>query len=106
MATHDATKEMELLLRDATERAARYLAGLDQRPVAPTPEAIRGLSELDTPLPDGPCDPAEALAVLDEIGSPATVASAGPRYFGFVIGGYLPAALAANWIYLLLARAS
>jgi glutamate/tyrosine decarboxylase-like PLP-dependent enzyme len=38
------------------------------------------------------------LALLDEVGSPATVATTGGRYFGFVIGGSLPAALAANWL--------
>src|SRR5574341_1979749 len=98
MAIKAETKQLEPLLRDAAQRAARYLAGLDERPVAPTQEAVRGLSELDAPLPDGPGDPAEVLAELDEIGSPATVASAGPRFFGFVIGGSLPAALAANWL--------
>jgi aromatic-L-amino-acid decarboxylase len=38
------------------------------------------------------------LALLDRLGSPATIATAGPRFFGFVIGGSLPAAVAANWL--------
>lgn len=89
---------MDNLLRSTADRALHYLAGLDERGVAPTPDAIARLAELDVPLPDGPGDPADTIALLDAIGSPATMASAGPRYFGFVIGGSLPAALAANWL--------
>jgi xanthine/CO dehydrogenase XdhC/CoxF family maturation factor len=47
-------------------------------------------------LPDQPRTPVKVIEELDTIGSPATVASAGGRFFGFVIGGCLPAALAAN----------
>jgi glutamate/tyrosine decarboxylase-like PLP-dependent enzyme len=53
---------------------------------------------LDEPLPERPTDPASTLRCLDEIGSPATVASAGPRYFGFVTGGSLPVTVAASWL--------
>ena len=89
---------MKDLLRMAAERSISYLEDLDQRRVAPSPAALSRLKELDEPLPDEPTEPERVLAILDEIGSPATVASAGGRYYGFVTGGSLPAALAANWL--------
>ena len=66
--------------------------------MAPSPEALLGLSELDEPLPELPMEAACVLETLHRVGSPATMGMAGPRYFGFVIGGSLPAALAANWL--------
>ncbi len=89
---------MQSLLRDTADRAATYLGNLPSRPVAPPKEALDRLATLDHALADEPLPPSEVLALLDEIGSPATTASAGPRYFGFVTGGSLPAALAANWL--------
>jgi glutamate/tyrosine decarboxylase-like PLP-dependent enzyme len=86
------------LLDDAARRAIRYLGTLDARGVAPAPEAVSALARLDEPLPPGPCDPADVLAMLDDIVSPATMGMAGRRFFGFVVGGALPATLAANWL--------
>ena len=89
---------MASLLTDAAARAVRYLDGLQTRPVRPAPDAVANLRAFDEPLPAQSSDPAATLRLLDDVGSPATMAMAGPRFFGFVIGGVLPAALAANWL--------
>src|SRR6266540_3446435 len=84
------------LLSEAARRACGYLDGLAERAVFPEPDALAGLRTFDEPLLADSQDPLETLSLLDNAGSPATVASASGRYFGFVIGGSLPAALAAN----------
>jgi len=89
---------MRKLLEDAAQRAISYLENLDSRPVTPSPEAVAKLSVLDQPLPEKPNKPEEALKILDEICSPATIAISGRRFFGFVIGGSQPVTLAANWL--------
>ena len=93
-----ASGEVPELLAEVAERAGRYLASLDSRPVAPDDAALSGLARFAEPLPERPGDAAATLALLDEAGSPATMGSAGGRYFGFVIGGSYPVALAANWL--------
>src|SRR5262252_4317154 len=86
------------LLRDACARALAYLDGLADRPVAPAAADVAALGRLDFALPGPGLDAEAVLALLDEAGSPGTVASGGPRYFGFVTGGALPVAQAAAWL--------
>jgi glutamate/tyrosine decarboxylase-like PLP-dependent enzyme len=90
--------DMDEILNDAAQRAARYLQALHTRRVSPAPSALEGLGRFSIPLQDEPMEAAKVLAELDTFGSPATMASAGGRFFGFVTGGSLPAALAANML--------
>jgi glutamate/tyrosine decarboxylase-like PLP-dependent enzyme len=86
------------LLHDALDRSLAYLGDVADRPVAPSRAAIDGLGELDFALPEAGLAAMDVLRLVDVAGSPATVASNGPRYFGFVIGGALPVAQAAAWL--------
>jgi len=85
-------------LEVAEERARAYLRELANRSVYPSDAAVAALAQFREPLPERSCHPADVVRILDESGSPATVATAGRRYFGFVIGGTLPAALGASWL--------
>ena len=78
--------------------ARNYLKGIRTRRVFPDSTAIAGMSRLGGEMPVDGEQPEEVLALLDDFGSPATVATTGGRYFGFVNGATLPAALAANWL--------
>lgn len=80
------------------EYAFEYADNSRGRNVFPTPEAIEGLKAFDEPLPVNPTHPEDLLEQLHKYGSPATVTDSGGRYFGFVIGGTIPASLAAKWL--------
>jgi glutamate/tyrosine decarboxylase-like PLP-dependent enzyme len=99
MQTNRSEKPREdALLQEAAGRALKYLAGINDRRVAPAERDVDRLAEFREPFPSSSSDPMQILKTLDEIGSPATLATTGGRYFGFVIGGALPAPLAANWL--------
>ncbi len=89
---------MRQLLQQTAALAAEYLRELPDRRVAPSEEAVAALATFQEPMPEGPTNAKEVLERLHRVGSPATTAMPGPRFFGFVIGGSLPAALAANWL--------
>jgi glutamate/tyrosine decarboxylase-like PLP-dependent enzyme len=86
-------------LLDRTVAVAReYLAGLEEAHVGPRASAADLQSALDMPLPAEGVDAETVIEELAQAVSPGLVASAGPRYYGFVIGGSVPAALAADWL--------
>ena len=87
---------MDEIINIFSEKAKRYIKSINSRSVFPAPEDIERMKYLDIPLQDYSVEPLEVINELDKFGSPATVASTGNRYFGFVIGGASPAPLAAN----------
>ena len=95
---HTDSTDRTAPLQTAAQAALDYLRTVNDHPVAPPAEAVAALSHLIGPLPQSPTDPAEVVRLLAQYGSPATVANGGGRYFGFVNGGCLPAAMAAGWL--------
>ncbi len=89
--------ERELLRRTA-EIASEFLESLEDRPVWPRASVEELRRALGGPLPEDPSDPLAVVEELNANADPGVVAIPGGRYFGFVIGGSLPAALAADWL--------
>ncbi len=86
------------LLRRTAELAIDYLESLPDRPVMPPHDVHELRRELVTDFPQAGEDPAKVIEHLADVGGRAAVAMAGPRYFGFVIGGALPSTVAADWL--------
>jgi glutamate/tyrosine decarboxylase-like PLP-dependent enzyme len=89
--------ERELLCRTA-EIAADFLETLDGRPIRADASVAELRDGLGGPLPDAPTDPLEVVESLAAATGPGLVGTPSGRYFGFVIGGSVPAALAADWL--------
>lgn len=90
--------EARTLLRRTAETAIDWLGAIDERAVGASATREELLAALGGPLPDAGAPAADVVDRLAATAATGTVGIAGPRYFGFVIGGSLPAALAADWL--------
>jgi hypothetical protein len=86
------------VLETAHQIAAQYLDRVSSRHVGGTVTRAELQQALGGPLPSGPSDPVTVLQQLAVNADPGVVATAGPRYFGFVTGGAVPVTVAAEWI--------
>jgi glutamate/tyrosine decarboxylase-like PLP-dependent enzyme len=90
--------DYRVLLHRTADLAANFLDAIEHRPVGGTASHEELLAALGGPLPSRGEAPAEVVSDLARAADPGIVASAGPRYFGFVIGGSLPSTVAADWL--------
>ncbi|SKB10092.1 pyridoxal phosphate-dependent decarboxylase family protein [Aeromicrobium choanae] len=85
-------------LARAHEHALSWLATLPDRPVPPAASVADVIAALGADLPEGPTDPVEVIDLLARAAEPGLTAMPSGRFFGFVIGGTHPAAMAADWL--------
>ena len=85
-------------LGEAFDRALMYLEGLPDRPVRSTASLAELRATLGGPLPEEPAESREVIAALAAAAEPGVVPSSSGRFFGFVVGGATPAAVAADWL--------
>ncbi len=90
--------EHEQVLHEAAQHSLNWLRSLPKRPVGATATTAELRAALGGPMPERGVAPAQVIGELISGAEPGTVAMSGPRYFGFVIGGSHPAALAADWL--------
>lgn len=93
-----SVNETEKLFAQVEQAAVRYIRRVDDRDVMPSPQALSALTAFAEPLGEAGTSAEAVIAMLDRVGSPATVATTGGRFFGYVVGGALPVAIAANWL--------
>lgn len=90
--------ELSSLFEQTKTVALEYLETLHGRTVMPSEAAITGLSHFKEPMPSNGTAAGDVIKALHQHGSPATVATQGGRFYGFVQGSSLPVAVAANWL--------
>jgi glutamate/tyrosine decarboxylase-like PLP-dependent enzyme len=90
--------DVRRLLEQTAAIAADYVDSLGDRPVFPDVTSDELRAALGGPLPEEPIDARQVVTELAAAAEPGVVALGSGRYFGFVIGGALPAALAADWL--------
>ena len=99
LATANDAKDLkQSLLDQAASYSKEYLKNINTMPVWPSADSVAALEKLRTPLPETETDPAEVLSLLNQYAAPATTANLGGHYFGYVTGGLLPIAHAAQWL--------
>lgn len=91
-------KEYRNLLAQTERYAQEYIDGLSNKRAFPSSSQLAALAKFNEPLPEAGTNAADVIELLHEVGSPATTAQTGGRYFGFVNGGLLPVAHAASWL--------
>jgi glutamate/tyrosine decarboxylase-like PLP-dependent enzyme len=98
VAMRQGTLETVKALRVAADAAVGYVEKAVERRVAPAAGDVAGLARFHEEFPAEGTGAAEVVELLSRVGAPATVATTGGRFFGFVIGGALPASMAATWL--------